>query len=61
MTRRALVVTHRTRPEAVEAKEIVLRELAQAGVEPVLASDATTPDGLPARCTAVSATPSGRR
>ncbi len=47
MTRRALVVTHRTRPEAVEAKEIVLRELAQAGVEPVLASDATTPDGLP--------------
>lgn len=47
MTRRALVVTHRTRPEAVEARAIVLRELAAAGVEPVLATDATEPDELP--------------
>ncbi|HEY0117356.1 MAG TPA: NAD kinase [Cellulomonas sp.] len=47
MTRRALVVAHRTRPEAVEAREIVLRELAAAGVEAVLAGDDSTPETLP--------------
>lgn len=47
MTRRALVVAHRTRPEAVEAREIVLSELAAAGVEAVLATDESTPATLP--------------
>ncbi len=47
MTRRALVVAHRTRPEAVEAREIVLSELAIAGIEAVLATDESTPDNLP--------------
>ena len=47
MTRRALVVAHRTRPEAVEARQIVLRELAAAGVEPVIATDESTPATLP--------------
>jgi NAD+ kinase len=41
------VVAHRTRPEAVEAREIVLRELAAAGVEPVLATDESTDETLP--------------
>ena len=47
MTRRALVVAHRTRPEAVAAREIVLRELAAAGVEAVIASDTSDPATLP--------------
>lgn len=47
MTRRALVVAHRTRPEAVQARELVLRELAAAGVEPVLATDESTAANLP--------------
>ena len=47
MTRRALVVAHRTRPEAVQARELVLRELAAAGVEPVLATDESTAGNLP--------------
>jgi NAD+ kinase len=47
VTRRVLVVAHRTRPEAVEAREIVLHGLGAAGVEPVLATDDSTPDGLP--------------
>lgn len=47
MTRRALVVAHRTRPEAVQARELVLRELADAGVEPVLATDESTAGSLP--------------
>jgi NAD+ kinase len=41
------VVAHRTRPEAVEARQIVLRELAAAGVEPVIATDESTPATLP--------------
>ncbi len=47
MTRRALVVAHRTRPEAVEARELVLRELADAGVEPIIATDDSTAGNLP--------------
>lgn len=47
MTRRALVVAHRTRPEAVHARDIVLRELAAAGVEAVLAGDDDDPANLP--------------
>ena len=47
MTRRALVVAHRTRPEAVQARELVLRELAAAGVDPVLATDESTAGNLP--------------
>jgi len=47
VTRRALVVAHRTRPEAVQARELVLRELAAAGVEPVLATDESTAGNLP--------------
>ena len=47
MTRRALVVAHRTRPEAVQARDLVLRELADAGVEPVLATDESTAGSLP--------------
>jgi len=47
MTRRALVVRHSGRPEAVEATEAVLRALRAAGVEPVRASQDTTPDELP--------------
>ncbi|MCL2464022.1 MAG: NAD kinase [Micrococcales bacterium] len=47
MTRRALVVTHRTRAEAVEAREVVLRELADAGIEPVIATDDSVPAEFP--------------
>ncbi len=47
MTRRALVVAHRTRPEAVRARDIVLRELAAAGVEALLAGDYEEPANLP--------------
>lgn len=47
MTRRALVVTHRTRREAVEARAIVLHELADAGVEPIIATDESTVGELP--------------
>jgi len=47
MNRRALVITHRARSEALAAREEVLRELEDAGVEPVLVSDETTVDQLP--------------
>lgn len=47
MTRRALVVAHRTRTEAVEARALVLRELAAAGVEPVLVDDSSVAAELP--------------
>ncbi|MBD7916668.1 NAD kinase [Cellulomonas sp. Sa3CUA2] len=47
MTRRALVVRHSGRPEAVAATEAVLRALSAAGVETVTASQDTTPDELP--------------
>lgn len=47
MTRRALVVTHRGRPEAVAATLVVVRELERAGVEPVTAEDDTTAADLP--------------
>ncbi len=47
MTRRALVVTHRRRPEAVAATLVVVRELERAGVEPVTAEEDTTAADLP--------------
>ncbi|WP_263730947.1 NAD kinase [Cellulomonas sp. SG140] len=48
MTRRALVVTHRGRPEAVAATLVVVRELERAGVEPVTAEEDATAADLPA-------------
>lgn len=42
MTERAIVVTHRRRQEAIDATTVVLRELAAAGVEPLLVSDEST-------------------
>lgn len=47
MTRRALVVTHRGRPEAVAATLVVVRELERAGVEPVTAEEDATAADLP--------------
>ncbi|GCD21975.1 NAD kinase 2 [Cellulomonas algicola] len=47
MTRRALVVTHGGREEAVAATQEAVRELEAAGVEPVLAPDDCGPDDLP--------------
>ena len=47
MTRRALVVRHTGRAEAVAATEVVLAELRAAGVEPLLATDDTTAASLP--------------
>ncbi|MBO3087389.1 NAD kinase [Cellulomonas dongxiuzhuiae] len=47
MTRRALVVRHSGRPEAVAATDAVLRALSAAGVETVTASQDTRPDELP--------------
>jgi len=47
MTRRALVVRHSGRPEALDATDAVLRALRDAGVETVTASQETTPDELP--------------
>lgn len=47
MTRRALVVTHHARPEAVAAALVVVRELERAGVEPVAAEEETTAADLP--------------
>ncbi|SFJ93015.1 NAD kinase [Cellulomonas sp. KH9] len=47
MTRRALVVRHSGRPEALDATEAVLRALRDADVEPVTASQHTTADELP--------------
>lgn len=47
MTRRALVVHHTSRAEALAATEVVLAELAAAGIEPVLATDDATAADLP--------------
>jgi NAD+ kinase len=48
MSRRAIVVTHRRRQDALDAAGVVLRELAAAGVEAVLAADdSTSADLLP--------------
>lgn len=47
MTRRALVVTHGGREEAVAATQEAVRELEAAGLEPVLAPDEAGPDDLP--------------
>jgi len=47
MTRRALVVTHRGREEAVTATREVVRELERAGVEPVLAAEDADAADLP--------------
>jgi len=47
MTRRAVVVTHGGRPEAVAATREVVRELERAGVEPVLAPDDGDASDLP--------------
>ena len=47
MTRRALVVIHRGRPEAVAATLVVVRELERAGVEPVTAEEDATAADLP--------------
>lgn len=47
MTRRALVVRHSGRPEAVAATEVVLRALRAADVEPVTASLETRRDEIP--------------
>ncbi len=46
-TRRALVVRHTGRPEALAATAVVLTELATAGIEPVLATDDATAANLP--------------
>jgi NAD+ kinase len=48
MTRRALVVTHGGREEAVQATRDVVRELERAGVEPVLAAEDAVAADLPA-------------
>jgi len=47
VTRRALVVTHRGREEAVAATKEAVEELEAAGVEPVLALEDATPDDMP--------------
>jgi NAD+ kinase len=47
MTRRALVVTHRGREEAVAATKEAVEELEAAGVEAFLAPEDCTPDDLP--------------
>ncbi|MCL2848885.1 MAG: NAD kinase [Micrococcales bacterium] len=47
MTRRALVVRHTGRPEAVAATEVVLTELAATGIEPVLAAHNAAAADLP--------------
>jgi len=47
VTRRALVVAHRTRHEAVLATGDVLAELARAGIEAVMATDEMTAEQLP--------------
>jgi NAD+ kinase len=47
MTRRALVVTHGGREEAVSATHDVVRELERAGVEPVLAAEDADAADLP--------------
>ncbi|WP_315095527.1 NAD kinase [uncultured Cellulomonas sp.] len=47
MTRRALVVTHGGREEAVSATHEVVRELERAGVEPVLAAEDAVAVDLP--------------
>ena len=47
MTRRALVVTHGGREEAVQATREVVRELERAGVEPVLAAEDAVAADLP--------------
>ena len=47
MTRRALVVTHRGREEAVSATHDAVRELERAGVEAVLASEDAVAADLP--------------
>jgi len=48
VTRRALVVTHRGREEAVAATKEAVEQLEAAGVEPFLAPDDCAPDDLPA-------------
>ncbi|GAA3822868.1 NAD kinase [Cellulomonas soli] len=47
MTRRAVVVTHSGREEAVQATAEAVRELERAGVEPVLAPEDGDPASLP--------------
>ena len=47
MTRRALVVTHRGREEAVAATKEAVEELEAAGVEPFLALEDATPEDMP--------------
>ncbi|UJP38821.1 NAD kinase [Cellulomonas palmilytica] len=47
MTRRALIVTHRGRLEAVSATREAVRVLQGAGIEPVLASEETVAGDLP--------------
>lgn len=47
MSRRALVVTHGGREEAVQATRDVVRELERAGVEPVLAAEDADAADLP--------------
>jgi len=47
VTRRALIVTHGGRPEAVEATHEVVRLLEQAGIEPVLAAEDAVAADLP--------------
>ncbi|MGN8246334.1 NAD kinase [Cellulomonas soli] len=47
MTRRAVVVTHSGREEAVQATAEAVRELERAGVEPVLAPEDADPESLP--------------
>jgi len=47
VTRRALVVTHRGREEAVAATKEAVEELEAAGVEPFLALDDATPEDMP--------------
>lgn len=47
MTRRALIVTHGGRPEAVEATHEVVRLLEHAGIEPVLAAEDAVATDLP--------------
>ncbi|WP_034647896.1 NAD kinase [Cellulomonas sp. HZM] len=47
MSRRALVVTHGGRAEAVVATQEALRVLEHAGFTPVVASEHSTPDELP--------------
>ncbi|GEL93347.1 NAD kinase [Cellulomonas composti] len=47
MTRRALVVTHRRRSEALEATDEAVKGLRAAGIEPVLTTDETTAAELP--------------